>query len=224
MVYSRVDSSAQWSGIIETIETEPAQNNNNNVYYGGGDSGQQSSKYNFYVTLSSRDGLILGQHVYIQPDLGLDAMPEGLWLPAFYIAHDDTGSYVWAQSDRNTLEKRAVILGEYDSGNDRYQIESGVTEEDYIAAPQEGLEEGNPTTSDITKVPVEDPSVDGSVDGSADGGTMDGGVVDDGFAVMPEVAPESDTALMAETQEDPEDGESGSDDSLAGSPMEDLAR
>ena len=224
VVYSRVDSSAQWSGIIETIETEPAQNNNNNVYYGGGDSGQQSSKYNFYVTLSSRDGLILGQHVYIQPDLGLDAMPEGLWLPAFYIAHDDTGSYVWAQSDRSTLEKRAVILGEYDSGNDRYQIESGVTEEDYIAAPQEGLEEGNPTTSDITKVPAEDPSVDGSVDGSADGGTMDGGVVDDGFAVMPEVAPESDTALMAETQEDPEDGESGSDDSLAGSPMEDLAR
>ena len=226
-IYSRVDNSLQWSGVIDTIETEPTQDNNNNMmYYGGGDSGQQSSKYNFYVTLSNRDGLILGQHVYIQPDLGMDAMPEGLWLPAFYIAHDDAGSYVWAQSENNTLEKRAVILGEYDSGNDRYEIEGGITEEDYIAYPQEDLKEGTPTTSDITKVPAEDPSMDGSTgDGMTDSGTVDGGMVDEGFGVMPEVAPEEDTGAVVETEEvDPEDGESMSSDSLDGSPMEGLAR
>ncbi len=226
-IYSRVDNSLQWSGVIDTIETEPTQDNNNNMmYYGGGDSGQQSSKYNFYVTLSNRDGLILGQHVYIQPDLGMDAMPEGLWLPAFYIAHDDAGSYVWAQSENNTLEKRAVILGEYDSGNDRYEIEGGITEEDYIAYPQEDLKEGTPTTSDITKVPAEDPSMDGSTgDGMTDSGTVDGGMVDEGFGVMPEAAPEEDTGAVVETEEvDPEDGESMSSDSLDGSPMEGLAR
>lgn len=219
-IFSRVDEAAQWTGVIDAIETEPAQNNNNNNYYYGGDTGQQSSKYNFYVTLSSREGLILGQHVYIQPDLGTNAAPEGLWLPAFYIAHDENGSYVWAQSEKNTLEKRSVILGEYDSGNDRYEIQGGLTEEDYIAYPQEELQEGNPTTSDITQVPVEEPSQDGGMEN----GTMDDGMVDGDYGVMPEAAPDGGTGAMAQTQEDPEDGESVSDDSLDGSPMEDLAR
>lgn len=229
-VHSRVDDSV-WSGTIETIETEPAKNDNSNsMYYGGMNSGEQSSKYNFYVTLSSRDGLILGQHVYIQPDLGTDAVLEGLWLPAFYIAHDDDGSYVWAQSDKNTLEKRTVILGDYDSGNDRYQIESGVTEEDFIAYPKEDMQEGVPTTSDITQVPPEEPTDDPTVDGGAvdggavDGGMIEGGTVDGGIAVMPEINNEGDTAAASQIEEDPEDGESVSSDSLESSPMEGLAR
>ena len=165
-IHSRVDDTQVWQGVIETIETEPTDDTTNGgVIYYGVDSGQQSSKYNFYVTLSSLDGLILGQHVYIQPDMGLGDLPEGLWLPAFYIAHDDDGSYVWAQNDQGALEKRAVILGEYDSDNDRYQIESGLTEDDYITMPTEGLEEGNPTTSDITQVAPEGPAGDSAVDG-----------------------------------------------------------
>lgn len=230
-VHSRVDDSAVWSGTIDTIETEPSQdtNNNNMMYYNGMDSSQQSSKYNFYVTLSSRDGLILGQHVYIQPDLGTDAAPSGLWLPAFYIAHDEDGSYVWAQSEKNTLEKRTVILGEYDSSNDRYEIQSGVTEKDYIAYPQDDLQEGAPTTSDISQVPVEDPNVEDSmVDGGAvdggmvDGGTVDGGTVDGGMVVTPEGGVEGDAG--AATEDNSEDGEGVSSESLESSPMEGLAR
>ena len=107
-VHSRVDESV-WQGVVDTIETEPTsdQNNGGVVYYGV-DGGQQSSKYNFYVTLSSREGLILGQHVYIQPDLGLEAQPEGLWLPSFYIAHDEDGSFVWAQSEEGNPGKSAA--------------------------------------------------------------------------------------------------------------------
>ena len=183
------------------------------------DSGQQSSKYNFYVTLSSLDGLILGQHVYIQPDMGLSDLPEGLWLPAFYIAHDDDGSYVWAQNDQGALEKRAVILGEYDSDNDRYQIESGLTEDDYITMPTEGLEEGNPTTSDITQVAPEDPAGDNAVDGgTADGGVMDDGMVDPGMGVTMEESVPEDTGDSTDAAED------AASDSLEGSPMEGLAR
>ncbi len=52
-----------------------------------------------------------------------------------------------------------MILGEYDSDNDRYQIESGLTEDDYIApCPPRAWTEGTPTTSNIADVPPEDPS------------------------------------------------------------------
>lgn len=215
-VHSRVDDSQVWQGVIDTIETEPTTDNTNGgVVYYGTDSGQQSSKYNFYVTLSSRDGLILGQHVYIQPDLGMDAVPEGLWLPAFYIVRDENGSYVWAQNENNALEKRSVILGEYDTDDDRYQIESGLTEEDYIATPEEDLKEGNPTTSDITQVPVEDPAADGSSDG---GMLLDDGAVDPGMEAVPEVGTEE--GAVSDGEEYVEDGAA----ELEGSPMEGLAR
>lgn len=85
-VHSRVDESV-WQGVVDTIETEPTSDPEQwrrGLLWGGRRPAE--SKYNFYVTLSSRDGLILGQHVYIQPDLGLEAQPEGLWLPSFYIA------------------------------------------------------------------------------------------------------------------------------------------
>lgn len=223
-VHSRVDEALVWSGVIDTIETEPTTDTNANIYYGA-NSGQQSSKYNFYVTLNNLDGLILGQHVYIQPDLGMN-MPEGLWLPAFYIAHDEEGSYVWAQTEKNTLEKRAVILGEYDSDYDRYQIQSGVTEDDYIAYPEETLQEGAPTTQDITQAVPEDPSAGG--DGSMDGGTVDGGSADDGTAMDPGMAvPYTEEEIVEEevpSQTDSEDGEGAVSDSLEGSPMEGLAR
>ena len=215
-VHSRIDDSQVWQGVIDTIETEPTTDNTNGgVIYYGTDSGQQSSKYNFYVTLSSRDGLILGQHVYIQPDLGMDAVPEGLWLPAFYIVRDENGSYVWAQNENNALEKRSVILGEYDTDDDRYQIESGLTEEDYIATPEEDLKEGNPTTSDITQMPAEDPAADGSSDG---GMLLDDGAVDPGMEAVPEVGTEE--SAVSDEEEYVEDGAA----ELEGSPMEGLAR
>ena len=215
-VHSRVDDSQVWQGVIDTIETEPTTDNTNGgVIYYGTDSGQQSSKYNFYVTLSSRDGLIFFFFLYIQPDLGMDAVPEGLWLPAFYIVRDENGSYVWAQNENNALEKRSVILGEYDTDDDRYQIESGLTEEDYIATPEEDLKEGNPTTSDITQVPAEDPAADGSADG---GMLLDDGAVDPGMEAVPEAGTEE--GAVSDGEEYVEDGAA----ELEGSPMEGLAR
>ena len=127
-----------------------------------------------------------------------------------------------------------MVLGEYDDGNDRHLIESGLTEDDFIAAPAEDLKEGTPTTSDLSQIPPSDPSVDGSIDGgmvddggvvgdgTVDNGAVDDGTVDPGMAVpYTEGEPEDGSA---ETQtNDTEDGESASG-SLEGSPMEDLAR
>lgn len=175
VVHSRV-SEATWPGTVESIDREPAQDNNNNMYYGM-DTGEQSSKYNFYVLLSNLDGLMLGQHVYIEPDTGDSAVKTGLWLPASYVAHDDFGSFVWARDEQEKLEKRMVTLGEYDSENDMYEITSGLSTMDYLAYPSSSLIEGGPTTLDASQQGGEDQITDG-------GDGMMGG--EDGLAALPE--------------------------------------
>lgn len=176
VVHSRIDDTATWMGIIQSIDMEnTVSNNNNNMYYGT-DAPQQSSKYNFYIAMDSLEGLILGQHVYIEPYSG-QAEKEGLWLPAFYIVHDEEEtSYVWARGSNERLEKRALILGEYDSENDSYQIISGITAQDYIAYPSENFREGMPTTLDqYSSSGTEDPGMTG--DGTIGGGDQGDGII-----------------------------------------------
>lgn len=150
VVHSRVNEEQVWPGTVESIDREPAQDNNNNGYYYDMGVGEQSSKYNFYVLLGNLDGLLLGQHVYIEPDTGDKSVKTGLWLPASYVAHDDFGSFVWARDENEKLERRMVTLGEYDSENDLYEITSGLSTLDYIAYPSDNLVEGGPTTMDAS--------------------------------------------------------------------------
>lgn len=176
VVHSRI-SEETWPGTVESIDREPTQGQNNNTYYYGMDSGEQSSKYNFYVLLNNLDGLMLGQHVYIEPDTGDNTAKTGLWLPASYVAHDDFGSFVWARDEQEKLEKRMITLGEYDSENDMYEITSGLSTLDYLAYPSNSLIEGGPTTLDASLQFGEDEIPD-SGDGLIDGG--------DGLAALPE--------------------------------------
>lgn len=148
IIRSRIDESATWTGSVSHIDTEPVTDNNN--YYGG-ESGERSSSYPFYVTLDSAEGLMLGQHVYIEPDYGQGAVKEGIWLDGGYIVFEEDGStYVWAANSRNRLEKRKVELGEMDEETFSYQIVSGLNENDMIAWPDETLHEGmSVITSDM---------------------------------------------------------------------------
>ena len=139
-VRSRVDETQVRYGTIETIDWEnPVKSTQS--YYGGADEMTTSSKYPFYVTLDEPDGLLLGQHVYIEPDLG-EAVSAGLMLPAYYIADADGDAYVWAASEKGKLEKRSVTLGAYDPDRNEYEIVSGLDAADYIAFPDESLSAG----------------------------------------------------------------------------------
>ena len=70
-VHSRTDADKTWTGTISKIETNsPAEGNSNNQM--GGQSNEGATKYHFYVNLSSSDGLLLGQHVYIEAGFSLD--------------------------------------------------------------------------------------------------------------------------------------------------------
>lgn len=146
-VLSRTDDRT-WAGTITLVDYEsPSQENPNAMNYGGVSNEMTgSSKYPFYLELDSTDGLLLGQHVYLQLE-NQDAAASTLSIGSTFVAYEEDGTpYVWA--DRNgKLEKRSVELGEYNMMNDSYEILSGLTEEDYIAFPDGELcVEGAPTT------------------------------------------------------------------------------
>ena len=61
---SRVDDSS-WKGTISEISTEADNSQNNSMMYGSSDDMTTASKYPFYVTLDSSDGLMLGQHLLV---------------------------------------------------------------------------------------------------------------------------------------------------------------
>ena len=119
------------------------------------------------MDLDSSDGLLLGQHVYIEPDYGQDAQQDdsALKLPAYYINDADSSPWVWAQNDKGKLEKRSLTLGEYDADMDTYVVTDGLSAEDYIAFPDETLKAG------MTCVTYDESTFD---PGTGDIGGMDG--------------------------------------------------
>ena len=149
-IRSRMYPDQTWTGTLSLIDWEnPVKNTNETSYYISDSSSDEmttASKYPFYVDLESTDGLMLGQHVYIEPDTGDgDEKPAGPMLPGYYIAYEDNGDpYVWAD-DGGKLEKRSVTLGGYDADTDCYEVTDGLAPADYIAFPAEGLAEGQST-------------------------------------------------------------------------------
>jgi HlyD family secretion protein len=143
-----MDENQVWYGVIDSIDWENPVKNSSNSYYvsDSGDDMTTASKYPFYVVLDNTDGLLLGQHVYIEPDYGQEETGSGLMLPAYYVTGEGDDAWVWAANAKGKLEKRAVTLGTYDSDLDEYEILSGLTSEDYIAFPEEGLSEGMTVT------------------------------------------------------------------------------
>ena len=147
-IVSRTDENQVWYGTVTMVDYESAtQGNENDMYYGGTmDPMATASKYPFYVELDSSEGLLLGQHVYLELDNG-EEEAAGLSIGAAFVCYDDNGNtYVWAEKN-GKLEVRPVVVGEYNYMMDTMEILEGLTEEDYIAFPDPELcAEGVPTT------------------------------------------------------------------------------
>ena len=82
-MHSRLDDSS-WTGTVVSIDADDGSDNNNNVNYGNYDAMTSSSSYVFYVELDSTDGLLLGQHVYMEVTGGEMPM-EGLYIPESFL-------------------------------------------------------------------------------------------------------------------------------------------
>lgn len=143
LIRSRLDSAVTWDGYISMIDWENPEKQNNNYYYGEVDEGTSSSNYPFYVELENPEGLLLGQHVYIEPSYGsAGESSEALNLPEYYISDPEGNAWVWAENSKGKLEKRSVTLGNYDEMMGTREVLSGLAPEDFIAFPEEGLKAG----------------------------------------------------------------------------------
>lgn len=142
IIRSRVDESVTWTGVISLIDTENEAKDEGQNYYDDSDSGENTTNYPFYVELDSTEGLLLGQHVFIEPDFGQQEVTSGIQIDESYIVFDEEQPYVWAVNSKDKIEKRYVELGAYNENMWTYEIVSGLTEEDYIVWPMEGVEEG----------------------------------------------------------------------------------
>ena len=199
IIRSRIDETQTWEGSVSKIDLETQLTDNNNGYSDTG-SAETATKYPFYIALDNVEGLILGQHIFIELDNGQTEEKEGIWLYESYIViegneeenlegneedlegteedlegneedlegneegieENEEGTekikaFVWVANSKNKLEKRSVELGEYDEEMYQYEIVSGLTEDDYIAAPMDNLYEGVTTVTSMEEVDYEAP-------------------------------------------------------------------
>jgi len=163
-ILSRTDESQFWLGTVTLVDYEnPTQENNNNYYIMSGDEMTTSSKYPFYVELENTDGLILGQHVYLEVAME-EGEAKGIPVSMAFIAYEEDGApYVWAEN-RGRLEKRTVTLGETNDMMGTMEILDGLTEEDYIAFPDPELcHPGAATTRNAPAEAAAEPAMEGEV-------------------------------------------------------------
>ncbi|MEE3420176.1 MAG: efflux RND transporter periplasmic adaptor subunit [Lachnospiraceae bacterium] len=182
IIRSRTDNTKTWTGTVESIETNSpeADNNTDMMYDGGTDTSNQSSKYAFYVSLPNHDGLLIGQHVYIEPDMGQgDASSQEIRLSASFIQDADKDPWVWAEDAKGLLEKRSVKLGDYDSAADTCVVTEGLTADDFIAYPDDSYTVGMPCVEGTDEAADSTMSFDGY-----GGDVMSGAVMGEGMDAM----------------------------------------
>lgn len=179
-IRSRADETMTWTGTIAEIDTAPETDNNGGMYvygYGTSDEMTSTSSYPFYVDLDSVEGLLLGQHVFVEPGIEEPTASEGISLYADYVlGSEEEGYYVWAANADNEIEKRTVTVGSFDEMLYCYVITDGLNAEDRIAFPDDSIQEGAPVTD--TKPEVSEPAE--GVEGGENSGDLDGSYDDFG--------------------------------------------
>lgn len=146
IVHSRVNDDT-WKGTISSIDTDNQETSNNN-YYSYGDSSNTSARYPFYVNLVSSDGLMMGQHVYVELDEGQDSVQNtgsGIWMDEYLIDESDADHpFVWKEVN-GRIRKQEVTLGDRNEELGQVLVTKGLALTDSIAIPDDSLQEGMKT-------------------------------------------------------------------------------
>ena len=146
IVHSRVNDNV-WKGRITKIDTENAMTSESGSYMVMGSETSRSSRYPFYVELDSSEGLIMGQHVYVELDLeeGEEGISEGLWIPDYMVdLTDPDHPFVW-KDDHGRLVKQKVTISETSEEFGKVKLSEGLSAEDAICIPDPSLSEGMKT-------------------------------------------------------------------------------
>ncbi len=137
VIHSRTNEKT-WYGKISEIDKD-------NPIYKDENSATASTDYAFYITLNTTKGLMLGEHIYIEKDLGLTA-DGSMQLPSYYIMGADTEQpYVFADKG-GKIERAYLTLGEYNKQTNTYVVKSGLELTDYIAYPDASVRIGMQTS------------------------------------------------------------------------------
>lgn len=203
-ILSRTDPTVFWTGVVSLVDYNSAGSNEYDEMYGGGyDTGMSTStSYPFYISLDNTNGLLLGQHVYIQISAAA-LSDELLRIPEGYIMDVTMDEETWLTTgtvwgvDMETLElvKTTVTLGEYDPTYGTYVILDGITAESYLADPAaDGVKEGASVTlrSELEYMGQTEPTEGTAPTGETGDGTgspetpAPAETGDDGFLVTPD--------------------------------------
>ena len=149
-ILSRTDPTASWTGTVSLVDYNSGDSDEQDNMFGGGDPMSTSTSYPFYITLDSTEGLLLGQHVYIQ--ISAAAVGDDLLrIPEHYVMDvlmdeetwTTTGTVWGVNPETGKLTKVTVTLGEFDPTYGTYVILEGITAESYLADPTDpGVKEG----------------------------------------------------------------------------------
>ena len=149
-ILSRTDPTASWTGTVSLVDYNSGASDEQDNMFGGGDAMSTSTSYPFYITLDSTNGLLLGQHVYIQ--ISAAAVGDDLLrIPEHYVMDvlmdeetwTTTGTVWGVNPETGKLTKLTVTLGEFDPTYGTYVILEGISAEDYLADPTDpGVKEG----------------------------------------------------------------------------------
>lgn len=144
VIRSRIDETITWEGTISSVDTgSTASSSSNSGYSSDSSSENTASKYYFYVSPSSIENMMIGQHVTVEKDSSGSSTKtyKGILIPSYYIADLDSNPYIWKENN-GKLKKQAVTIGEYNEETDEYEVTEGLSASDYIAYPDETLKEG----------------------------------------------------------------------------------
>ena len=193
LVHSRVNDRT-WKGTITKIDTENAVNPQNSGYFYVSSEDTKSSKYPFYVELEDSEGLILGQHVYVEPDLGQDDEDNspGIWLASYMVDQSDPAHpFVWKDAG-GKLKKQQVTITDTMEEIGKVKISEGLELTDSIAIPDGTLSEGMKTAPMSEKPDAGAAEGDEEYSGEESYEPHESGVEEGEFIedTMPEVVPE----------------------------------
>ena len=89
----------------------------------------------------------MGQHVYVEPDLGQENEEEAgsIWIGSYMVDQTDPDHpFVWKDVN-GRLRKQEVVIGDTQEEIGKIRITEGLTLEDSICMPEENLKEGMKT-------------------------------------------------------------------------------
>ena len=138
LVRSRVDEST-YPGTIYKINNDAAESGQSGYYDMG--MGESSSKYAFYVELETIEGLMIGQHVFIDMNVAAES-DSRLMLPASFVMQEGDRYFVWAADVNNRIEKREIRVDAYDEETECWQVLGGLNLKDRIAFPDDTIRAG----------------------------------------------------------------------------------